>query len=77
MVFNINRLIAKSMLLLAGAVTLGATAAQALEFEPNTWTALEAEGTPPPARPLIVCCLDGQDAVWICLARQWGRERSE
>jgi len=43
----------------------------------NRWIRLESKGTPPPARPLIVCYLDGQDAVWICLARQWGRERAE
>jgi hypothetical protein len=47
------------------------------DVEKNRWTRLESKGTPPPARPLIVCCLDGQDAVWVCLARQWGRERSE
>jgi hypothetical protein len=47
------------------------------EIDGNRWIKLKSEGTPPPARPLIVCCLDGQDAVWVCLARQWGRERSE
>jgi hypothetical protein len=42
----------------------------------NTWTKLPSKNPPAPARPLVVCYLDGQDAVWACLARKWGRERT-
>ncbi|MFW6107992.1 MAG: Kelch repeat-containing protein [bacterium] len=47
----------------------------AYDVKTNTWQKLESKNTPAPARPLIVCYLDGQDAVWACLARKWGRQR--
>jgi hypothetical protein len=46
------------------------------DLEKNTWTTLPSKNPPSPARPLVVCYLDGQDAVWACVARKWGRERT-
>jgi hypothetical protein len=48
----------------------------AYDLKTNTWEGLESKDPPPPARVLVVRCLDGQDAVWACLARKWGRERT-